>query len=649
MVKWSFLILMQLWSVGLSAQDIPSMLLPETLEDEALAEQQQLLLEEQEWDGIAIHWSRKTRDQLLQLPGMTSQCLAAIEQYEARFGEIIQWEELQAIPCIEADQLRLWRSLLVFSLYQSLPTGKKPKHQLLWRSRLITEKQVGYDPTRAEDGRSHYQGKAIQQLYRYQGQYRQYQWGLVYEKDAGEQQGHLSLALSGKRKKGGHWVIGDMRLGLGYGLVINTGFYAGKSSDPLLAIPQTAGLRAAASAAEWQRFRGIGWTMPIKKNWQWTLMLSYAKQHATISDSLFSQFYVSGLFRTPTEQNKWRQIQETTLAQQWQWQNKNWYFAWNMAFHHWDNPKVRGERADQLYDFAGRYQWLNSISWRKQWQHISLYGEMAIDQKLSPALIKGFLWPWHKQFGIQGSIRHYANNYHAQYANSLSARAQVQGETGILTGFWWDINRRWQFRGLYDFYQWPWLRYQIDHPSHGQSLQWILVHQPTKTQQWRISWRKQSGAKNSSGQGPLSELFVRQQIRLQWQQQVHSQVNLLLAYQRQGYNLQQGHAVWIQGKLKNESGRFKFNAQYSLFNTPDFNSRIYMPETGLTHQQLMPVLSGAGERWLLATEWKLGRYLTAGISLARTLAFDKDSMGSGLEETDKPYRTEIRWQLVVKK
>lgn len=649
MDKWPIFILVMGLHCALQAQEVPPGLLPETLEDEGMAEQQQLLLEDSDWEGLTIYWARKTSDQLLQLPGMTTRCLTEIEQYEARFGEILQWEELQAIACIDEVQLRQWRSMLVFSQFQPINGSKHPKQQWLWRGRRILEKQSGYMPERISTGQSHYLGNAYQQLFRYQGQYRQYRWGLVYEQDAGEQQGQLSFSLSGQRKKGGQWVIGDMRLGLGYGLLLNTGFYAGKSSDPLLAIPQTAGLRAAASAAEWQRFRGIGWTLPIKKNWQWTVMISYAKQHATATDSLFSQFYVSGLFRTATEQSKWRQIQETTLAQQWQWQNKSWQIAWNMAYHHWNKPKIRGDRADQLFDFAGSYQWLNSLSWRKQWHQLSLYGEMAIDQKLSTALIKGFLWPWHKNFGIQGSYRHYSIDYQAQYANSLSARAKVQAENGLLSGFWWDINRRWQIRGLYDLYHWPWLRYQIDHPSGGQSTQLLLLHQASKTQHWRLSWRNQRGTKNISGQGPLSEDFMRKQLRLQWQQQVHSQLHMLLAYQRQWYNDQQGHAAWMQFKYKNESGRLKMNAQYSLFNTPDFNSRIYMPETGLTHQQLMPVLSGEGERWLLAVEWKLLRYLTAGMSLARTYAFDKDSLGSGLEETDKAYRTELRWQLIVKK
>lgn len=635
--------------------------LPETAAEENTVEDGQLLLEETHWEQNGkIRWHQASRLEKLQLPGMTETLLLAIEKHELAFGPLLEFEEFQSITALPFELIRLWRPLLRMDANFKLTftAGSEGKHQLLWRTRSLLENQAGYDPQRQIEGLSAYAGSPWQQLLRYRFEGQNIQFSTVLERDPGELPWHLSFVLAGTGPGKSRWMLGDMRYGAGYGLTINTGFYAGKSSDPLLAIPLSSGLRPAASAAEWQRFRGVGLSFDIGPKLKYQLLLSYARQHATLREPLLDDaeqatqsLYVSGLFRTHTEREKWRQIGEFTAAQALQWQHKNVVLGWSSVYHRWQHPFSAGGRPDQLHQFQGQNQWLNSLWWRSQWRNLSFYGESAVDAQGDPAFLVGWLWPMHQNFGIQGSFRKYSLAYQAAYAQSLSARGQVQAESGELVGFWWETARKWRIQGLVDSYRWPWLRYQIDRPTVGNDKQVLVFYQQRKHAQWSLRLRSFESAQNRSQEGPAVDLQKRWQVRLMYRFQPHPQCDIVLGYQQNRQTAPSrtfGFGFWQSIRWQSVDKKLSLAAQMTLFDTDNYATRLYVAERDLRFANSMPVLSGEGQRWLILTQCKLGKNWDVGVRFARLHYFDRDEVGSGLELISGNSRSEIKFQLGLK-
>lgn len=661
MSRNAFLLLLSLFGLKAYAQLPETDWLPETDVAEASVEDGQLLLEETAWEQLGqIRWHQANRQERLQLPGMTEVLLLAIEAHEQAYGPLLDFEEFQQIPDLSLDLLQRWRPFIRMDPQFKLTFApeKTGKHQLLWRSRRILESQQGYDPTRAIEGRSHYPGSPWHQLVRYSYDGHPLQLAMVLERDPGEVPWHWSMAFSGKGPGKSRWMLGDMRYGAGYGLTINTGFYAGKSSDPLLAVPVSSGLRPAASAAEWQRFRGAGLQLQLSTKIEYTVMLSYARQHASVSATLeeeeaagVNNLYLSGLFRTQTEREKWRQLKEFTAAQSLQWQHKNWSLGWSTVFHRWSAPFVTGQRPDQVHQFGGQQQWLNSVWWRYAWRNLSTYGELAIDAQGDRAVLAGWLWPMHKNFGVQGSIRAYGQAYQAPYAQSLSARGAVQGETGALAGFWWEPARKWRIQALADHYQWPWLRFQIDRPSGGNDRQLLVFYQPKKQAQWSLRLRSFTSERNRSGEGPVVDLQHRWQLRLMYRFQPHPLCDVVFGYQQNSQSAPApsfGYGFWQSIRLQTENKKLSLAAQMTLFDTDNFDNRLYVNEQDLRFASAMPVLSGIGQRWLVLAQFKPGKNWDVGLRYARLRYFDKDEVGSGLDLINGPQRSEFKFQIGLK-
>ncbi len=661
MSRFTFLLLLILVGSATNAQLPETDWQPEADVAEASVEDGQLLLEENTWEHLGrIRWQQSNRQERLRLPGMTEAILLAIEAHEQLYGPLLDFEEFQQIADLPLELLRSWKPYIGMELSFKLrfTPEKSGQHQLLIRNRRILEAQQGYDPLRAAEGRSHYPGSPWHQLIRYRYDGHPLQLGLVLERDPGELPWHFSLALSGKGPGKSRWILGDMRYGAGYGLTINTGFYAGKSSDPLLAVPVSSGLRPAASAAEWQRFRGVGLQLALSHKLEYTVMLSFARQHGTVSTDVekagageINNLYVSGLFRTQTEREKWRQVGEFTAAQSLQWQYKNWLTGWSSVFHRWSAPFVVGQRPDQLHQFSGQQQWLNSVWWRYNWRNLQTYGEWAIDAQADQALIMGCLWPMHKNFGLQGSIRQYAARYQALYAQSLSARGQVQGESGILAGFWWEPARKWRLQALVDYYRWPWLRYQIDRPSGGYDRQFLLFYQQRKQAQWSLRLRSFTGERNRSEAGPLVDAHQRWQLRLLYRFQPHPLCEVVFGYQQSSQSSPEaawGYGFWQSIRFQSENKKLSLAAQMILFDTDNFDNRLYIAERDLRYASSMPVLSGEGQRWVVLAQYKLGKSWDVGLRFARLRYFDREEVGSGLELIRGPQRSELKMQLGIR-
>jgi hypothetical protein len=90
---------------------------------------------------------------------------------------------------------------------------------------------------------------------------------------------------------------------------------------------------------------------------------------------------------------------------------------------------------------------------------------------------------------------------------------------------------------------------------------------------------------------------------------------------------------------------FALSMRYTLFDTDDYESRIYAFEHQLPYRYLVPAFYGKGSKAYLLIHWKFLSHFSLWIRAARTFYYDRSTIGSGLSEIPENKRTELAFQL----
>ncbi|MFT5596764.1 MAG: hypothetical protein ACI8QH_001563, partial [Flammeovirgaceae bacterium] len=86
-------------------------------------------------------------------------------------------------------------------------------------------------------------------------------------------------------------------------------------------------------------------------------------------------------------------------------------------------------------------------------------------------------------------------------------------------------------------------------------------------------------------------------------------------------------------------------ARYALFDTDNFDSRIYAFENDVLYFFSIPAYGGRGTRAYILIKYDLGRNTDIWLRVAQTYFTDRQVVGSGLEEIDGNTRTEMKFQI----
>ena len=93
---------------------------------------------------------------------------------------------------------------------------------------------------------------------------------------------------------------------------------------------------------------------------------------------------------------------------------------------------------------------------------------------------------------------------------------------------------------------------------------------------------------------------------------------------------------------------FSFTGRLALFQTDDYDSRIYAYENDLVYNFSIPPYFGQGMRTYLNLRYTGIRNLSIEARIANTKFFNQDGIGSGNDMIEGNNRTDIRIQLIYR-
>ena len=614
-----------------------------------------------------------TYEDLLQLQLIDEFKILSLLDYRAEYGDLISLEELQIIEgwtVADAKFLAEFSTIKGSTNYQLSPLkmATSGKHELYLKWKKVLSEQRGYDPN-SDTG---YLGdnNAYQVRYRYNYENRM-RYGIILEKDPGEEfftgsnshgfdyfSAHLYVKDYSDFLK--DVAIGDYTISMGQGLISHNDFGAGKSAWVNDVKLGGRPIKPYNSVAENFYNRGVAARVSPIDNIDVTLFGSYTKKDGNIQtlDTIdidnpevrFSSFLASGNHRTENENEKEDSIDELKFGGIVKYSGRNWHIAGNVQYQDYSATLDSSIQLYNVYRFAGSTLLNTSIDYGYRYKNFSFYGEVANSDPGGIAQMHGLLLGLDRNVSMSLVYRNYTPQYNAILPNAFGESASVRNEEGIYLGLEVRPSYAWTFRMYADLWQHPWLKFGTDSPSKGREYLARIDYNVKRKLNIYLQYFSESKYSNSSESTRIDQptLQNRQRLRLHVSQKVTKALELRSRIEFSRFTqgtVSNGYALMQDIIYKPIAFPLSITTRLVLFDTDDFDTRIYAFENDILYEFFIPAYFDQGMRYYINLRWKATRMITAEFRYANTRYTNRETIGSGLDLIDGNTRNDIKAQI----
>ena len=600
-------------------------------------------------------------------------------RYRSELGDLISIYELQAIPGFDTEIIYqilpfvTTRSSLDDIQLSIFEMVKKGSNEMYLRWGRVVEDQKGYlEPV--DSTANHYLGDPNRLYFRY---YKNFEnkmtLGITAEKDPGEtffrgsnKQGfdyysaHFYLKNYNKFLK--TIAIGDYTASFGQGLILYSGFGRGKNAEVLNIKRNRRTIRKYSSVNEANFMRGAAATFGFSENLEFTALVSLRQLDANIPDSgdlndpeiaSFTSLQNSGNHRTAAEIADERAIKSSKIGGSFQYKKNGLKLAFNGLYGSFDRSFRRNTVPYNQFYFSGRSILNLSTDYTWIYKNLNFFGETAWSDNGALATTNGLIAALDRSIHVSILHRYFPVEYQALDPNPLAETTGARNENGLYMGLEIKPADRWTFKGYFDIYKHPWLRFGADAPSSGYELRGKLIYKIKRKLTAYIEVRNEIKFINTPDNDTRIDFLTEAQL---------FQTKLHVAF-KASKSLEVRNRIHF-GYFKNENvGRLggimfyqdviykpiefplSFTARFALFETKDSRLRFYTFENSLLYTQSVPSFNGRGTRFYLNLRYRGIRNLTLEARIAQTRYNDRDVIGSSLEAIEGNRRTEVAAQI----
>jgi hypothetical protein len=632
-------------------------------------------------------------EELRALPLLGEKQVVALLKYRQANGPLLSLYELQAVPDWEVRTIERVAPFVTVAnpspnsargpLWQRIK--REENNAVLLRYERVLQQRKGYSAVDTSQGRPtlRYLGSPDAVALRYRVSHaHDFSLGLTVEKDAGEPlawrpgqnqfgpdflSAHFVLHEQGRLKT---LALGDYQLQFGQGLLLSSGLAAGKGAETITNLRRASlGVRPYAALLENTFFRGAAATYRLTPCWEVTAFASRKNIDANArlaTDSLaqFDEFssslLLTGLHRTATEIANRQRLSETVGGSHLGYLSADGNLAlgftalgthYGMAFQKREEPYNR-------FEFSGQNNLALGAHYSYGWRNLLLFGESGQSSGGSLGTVNGLLASLGPSVDAAVLVRHYDAGFHTFYGNALGENTRNINESGFYVGLKVRPLARWEVSMYFDQFRFPWLRYRVSAPSHGQDALLRVAFMPTKTSllyaQYRARLKPLDLPTSLTGRPvPLPGQQLRHSLLLYCDVQPTAQLGLRTRLQatylraddnlawRRGYVLSQDVTVQLARRLS-------LAARYAVFDTDDYDTRQYIFEQDVLYAVSVPALYGQGTRAYAIAQATFNKHFTLWLRYADTRYRHQNTIGSGLEQIEGNARSEVTAQVRYK-
>ncbi|WP_229240394.1 helix-hairpin-helix domain-containing protein [Dyadobacter sp. SG02] len=604
--------------------------------------------------------------------------LRAFFDYRAKAGALLSLYELQAIPGFDIYTIRkllpfVTISTKAVSIQEAL---KNPgQHFLMIRSGKLIERQKGFAPLDSNSNSvTRYQGSPFNGYLRYRNaRSGAYSIGITLEKDSGEEiwhwnarkqifgidytSFHAQILHRGRLKS---LIIGDFQMQAGQGMITGAGFSLGKGSEVIRTVYRsTTGLKPYTSTTEANFFRGVAASWSITTRTDLTILISKTKRDATQEpDSIYSgittSLPITGYHRTPSEIEKHHILREQNMGMHFvhRFSSQKGQIGLTMLHTIYNSYIRKRDLPYNRYEFSGKQNLIAGLHGDYRWQNMRFFGETAISKSGGTGAIGGMIASIGRRVDISVMARHYARDFHTFYGNPISEATRPINERGAYTGVRWSPSRKWQWSAYFDYFRFPWLKYQVDKPSRGFDYFLHLLWKSSKRLNGYLLFHekhKQVNDPAAESNAPSLNWSVKRTAMFNIDYEIPLKCAFRTRLQYGGLKNKPSkgsNGLTIVQDVTWHLSKLEISARAAFFKTDDYDSRQYVYEKDMLYAFSIPAYYNTGTRHYLMLRYAVTKQLKIWLRWSQTRYSDIEKISSGLNEIDGNKRSEAKLQVM---
>ena len=612
-----------------------------------------------------------TAERLKQIPFLSDQQIMNILEYRQKQGEFATIYELKNIRALDIETIDMILPFVYvgeidktrrFNIRNLLDYGKNDL--ILRYDRCLNEKR-GYaeipDSILQIYPNRKYVGEPFYTSLRYSYTFdNRLQAGFVAEKDAGEafwnnyHKGYDYYSIHALFKDVGKmrtFAIGDYKVSFGQGLVISNDFTPSRSSILAQAERRNNGFRRHYSTNENDFFRGIASTVTLGKI-DVSAFLSKRHADATVNETTISSFKTDGLHRTVGDLEKKGNIRIRTVGANVRYSSPNFLIGFTALNYSFGGLSVNPNPLPyNRFYFRGKHNTNAGLdySWRNR--QVVLFGETALSANGGMATLNALQWSASSGLKTLILYRHFDRKYQAFYGNAFSQGSTVQNEEGLYISMQWSPFAYWKVSGFADFFHFPWIKYGIDAPSSGKEYMIQTDFSKIKNTILSFRYRFRQREKNSTVGSEVSIIPAdHHRLRLQLTHKLNKVMSFRTTFEGNVYDepvssTSRGWVISQNFGWKGINSPIQADFYAARFKTDDYNTRIFSSEKNMLYSFSIPSFYGDGLRLASVLRYNFSRSLYLSMKAAWTHYYDRNTIGSGLEEIEGRNKIDIYAQI----
>jgi hypothetical protein len=279
----------------------------------------------------------------------------------------------------------------------------------------------------------------------------------------------------------------------GQGLLLSSGLAVGKGAETITTLRRSSvGVRPYSALLENTFFRGAAATYQLTRRWEATAFASHKSIDANLQqrtdsltqyDEFGSSLQYTGFHRTAAELADRHALQESVAGGNLGYlsHDGNLALGFTAVGTHYGTPLLKRAEPYNHYEFSGQDNLALGTHYSYVWRNLLLFGEAARTSGGGLGTINGLLASLGPRVDAAVLVRHYGVDFHTIYGNALSENSRNINESGLYLGIKVRPVARWELSAYFDQFWFPWLRYRVGAPSHGDDALLRLAFTPTKT------------------------------------------------------------------------------------------------------------------------------------------------------------------------
>ncbi len=443
-------------------------------------------------------------------------------------------------------------------------------------------------------------------------------------------------------------VVGNYRIRTGLGLVLNSSIGFGKTFGLSSRHAPASVVTSHTSRSMASYLQGAAATLSLGRQLEATVFGSIRPIDATLDDDGYiTTILKTGYHRTVSELSRKNNARQTTAGANMMWRIGLFQVGATALWNHYDiaiKPYEKGASASQLYRKyypAGDNFFNASVNYGyKYGKRFAIEGETATDGYGHVATVNTLTWMAGRSLTLRGIQRYYPYNFWSTLGRSFSEGGGNQNENGLYLGATWDVNSRLTIHGYTDAAYFQWAKYQATGSSHcfDNLLQVTYKISPSSTLllRYRIKLREKDDASTSS-------------LRYRKDQRLRASLTISDGHFSWKTQADMAYSSFTEGSLGGMLGEtmtltvkpWKIALGASWFKTKDYYSRVYAFEKSTPYNMAFPAFFGHGCRVYALAEVTILKRLTAMAKLGFSHYFDRDTIGSALQQIDSSSQTDL--------